>query len=159
MEQKYLSKWLRFITVAIAFIGGVVFFFAIPDFGRNFARNNPEVANYYYPWLAFIWTMTIIFYIALAKFWSICNEIHNNRSFSQKNISNLIWISRLAIIDSIYCFIGNIVLLILNMNHPGVFIGFMVVVFVGIVIAIVAATLSHLARKANLIEEENELTV
>lgn len=159
MKQSNLSKWLKFITVAVGVIGLIVFLFLVPMLGRETVITNPEYSYCYYPWLIFIWIMAIPCYLVLCFFWSICNQIQKNNSFSVKNAKSLIWISSLAIFNTIFCFIGNVIFLLLGMSHIGVFIGFLFVVFSGIAIAIVSAALSHLVVKASAIQEENELTV
>lgn len=159
MKQRNLTTWLKFITIAVGLIGALVFFVILPYMGQEIRLANPEYRNAYYPWLLFIWTMAIPCYMVLIFFWSICNQIKLNLSFSEKNIKSLIWISRLAIFDTIYCFVGNAILFFIGMSHPGVFLGFLFVIFVGISIAILSAALSHLAKKASMIEEENELTI
>lgn len=159
MNQSNLSKWLKFITIAVGIIGLIVFLFLLPMVGREFANANPEYSYCYYPWLIFIWIMAIPCYMVLGFFWSICNEIQRNNSFSDKNTKSLVWISGLAIFNTIFCFVGNVAFLLLGMSHPGVFIGFLFVVFSGIAIAIVSAALSHLVKKASLLQEENDLTI
>lgn len=159
MKQKNFTAWLKFITIIVGLIGTVVFLIVVPNMGQSIALKNPEYSYAYYPWLIFIWTMAIPCYMVLGFFWDICNEIKMNHSFSEKNIKSLIWISRLAVFDTIYCFVGNTILLLIGISHPGVFLGFLFVVFIGICIAIISAALSHLAKKASMIEEENELTI
>lgn len=159
MNQANLSKWLKAIAIAISIILTLILLVIVPQMAKEIVWNNPEFSNLYYIWLFFIWTMGIPCYFVVVLFWMISNEIGNNNSFSDKNINSLIWISRLTLFDTIYCFIGNLILFLLNMSHPGILIMFLFVIFIAIVIAIVSAALSHLARKANIIEKENELTV
>ncbi len=47
----------------------------------------------------------------------------------------------------------------MNMNHPSVIVASLIIVFVGIAVAVVFATLSHLVRKAADLQQENDLTV
>ncbi|MDF2803254.1 MAG: putative rane protein [Anaerocolumna sp.] len=159
MNQLNLSKWLKFITIAVGIIGFIVFAFLLPLIGKDIINNNKEYSNAYYPWLIFIWSMGIPCYMVLGFFWSICNQIQRNNSFCYTNSKSLTWISRLAIFDTIYCFAGNTILILLRMSHPGIFIGFLFVIFTGIAIAIVSAALSHLVVKASVLQEENELTI
>ena len=46
----------------------------------------------------------------------------------------------------------NIVLIFLNMSHPGVLIASFVVVFVGVAVAVASAALSHLVKKAAVLQ-------
>lgn len=159
MNQSNLSKWLKFITIAVGIIGAIVFFILLPMIGKDTVKLNPEYTSFYWPWLIFIWVMAVPCYLVLVLFWDICNQIKKNESFSERNIMNLIWISRLAIFDTILCFAGNVVFLVLNMSHPGVLIIFLFVVFSGVAIAIISAALSHLVKKAYMIQDENKLTI
>ena len=45
------------------------------------------------------------------------------------------------------------------MNHPGIILYSLIVVFAGVAISVAAATLSHLVLKAAKLQEENDLTV
>lgn len=159
MNQSNLSKWLKFITTLVGIMGAIVFFIILPQIGNELAITNKEFAFCYWPWLVFIWVMAIPCYLVLVLFWKICREIENDNSFSKKNATLLGWISRLAIIDTIICFIGNIVFFFLGMSHPSVVIGFLFVIFAGIAIAVVSAALAHLVEKASRIQEENDLTI
>ena len=46
--------------------------------------------------------------------------------------------------------------LLLNMNHPGILLAAFFVALVGIAIAIAAAMLSHLIRKAAKLQDESD---
>lgn len=159
MNQSNLSKWLKLITILVGIMGAIVFIVILPQIGKEIVRMNKEYEGYYWPWLLFIWLMAVPCYFVLVLFWSICNEIANDRSFSTKNARLLSWISRLAIIDTLICFIGNILFFFLGKSHPSVFIGFLFVIFAGIAIAVVSAALAHLVDKASRIQEENDLTI
>ena len=58
-----------------------------------------------------------------------------------------------------FFFIGNVVLLLLSMSHPGITLCSMIVSFVGISIAVGAAVLSHLVKNAADMKAENDLTI
>ena len=45
------------------------------------------------------------------------------------------------------------------MNHPGVILYSLIVVFAGVVVSVASAALSHLVLKAALLHEESDLTV
>ena len=76
-----------------------------------------------------------------------------------ENADALRKISFLAAADSAVLFVGNVLFLLLNMNHPSILLGACIVVVVGIGISVAAAVLSHLVRKAAKLQEENELTI
>jgi hypothetical protein len=47
----------------------------------------------------------------------------------------------------------------MNMNHAGVILRSLVIVFIGIAVTIAAATLSHLVKKAADLQQESDLTI
>ena len=98
-------------------------------------------------------------YIVLVIGWKIFTNIGNDRSFTSMNANYLKWISVLAAVDSFFFFSGNIILGLLNMNHPGIVMASLVVVTFGISVSIIAAALSHLVMKAAVLQEQNDLTI
>ena len=68
-------------------------------------------------------------------------------------------ISYLAGADTVALISGNIVFLILNVNHPSVFLVSLLIGIVGIGISVGAAVLSHLIQKAANLQDENDLTI
>ena len=61
--------------------------------------------------------------------------------------------------DAVFFFLGNLLLLLLNMSHPGVTLLSLLVVFAGAAVAVAAGALSHLVQKAALLQEESDLTI
>ena len=159
MEQKALSKWLKLILIGVAFCGLVVYFLVLPAFGQSIVHDYPEFSGWYYPWLIFLWVTGLPCYLALFYGWKIASNIGADRSFCEDNAKYLKWIAWLAAGDAGYFFAGNLVLGFLSMNHPGVMLGSLIVVFAGIAIAVAAAALSHLVKKASALQEESDLTI
>ncbi len=159
MTQASLSKWLKGIIVGIGGCGAIIYFYLVPLFGNEVAGAYPEFSNCYWPWLAVIWVSAVPCYLALYYGWRITAEIGRDRSFSMENARYLKSISILAVVDSSYFFVANLVLLLLGMNHPGILLASLFVEFAGVAIAVVAAALSHLVQKAAEIQEENDLTI
>ena len=119
MKQDKLAGWLKFIILGVGLCILIVYVFVVPMFGRTIVDDAPEFAGWYVPWLVFISITAVPVFIALFFCWKVANNIGNDRSFSMDNANLLKWISWLAAADSAYFFIGNIVLLLLNMSHPG----------------------------------------
>ena len=159
MDQKTLSKWLKIIIVGIALCGMVVSGMVIPAMGLSIRSMYPEFANRFWPWLIFMWIAAIPCFAALAYGWKIICNIGADRSFSRENGRYLSRIAVLAGGDSAFFFIGNVLLLFLNMSHPGVVILSVIVVFAGGAVSIAAAALSHLANKAAVLQEQSDLTI
>lgn len=159
MTQTSLSKWLKGIIIGIALCGAIIYFGILPLFGNDIANANPEYAYCYLPWLIVLWVSAIPCYMALYYGWRITAEIGRDNSFSMENAEYLKHISRLALLDSGYFFAANLVLLLLDMNHPGILLASLFVDFAGVAVAVAAAALSHLVQKAAEIQRENELTI
>lgn len=159
MKQDKLSKWLKFIIVGVALCGLTVYAFVVPSIGQEFAYDYPEFSGYYLPWVIFISLTAIPICIALVLCWKVADNIGNDRSFSMSNAKYLKWISWLAAADSAYFFLGNMILTFLNMNHPGILLTSLMVVFLGVAVSIASAALSHLVLKAAVLQEQSDLTI
>lgn len=159
MSQKNLSKWLKGIIAGMVVCGAIIYLYLIPVWGRDLVEANPEFSNCYIPWLAVLLISAIPCYWGLYFGWKIAAEIGKDNSFSRENASYLKNISMLAALDSVYFFGANLVLMLLGMNHPGIFLLSLFVVFAGIAVTVAAAALSHLVKKAADMKEENELTI
>ncbi|WP_075717690.1 DUF2975 domain-containing protein [Roseburia sp. 499] len=159
MSQKSLSKWLKAIIGGMAICGALIYLYIIPILGRDLADARPEYTLWYFPWLAVVLVSAIPCYWGLYFGWKISTEIGKDNSFSMENAEYLKNISILAALDSLYFFAANVVFMVINMNHPGVFLISLIVVFIGVAVTVAAAALSHLVRKAAEIQQENELTI
>ena len=159
MEQKALSKWLKLVLLGLGICGLAVYFLIIPSYGVSLRSEYPEFSNRFWPWLVFLWISGIPCYAALVLGWRIAVNIGRDASFCMENARLLRSVSLLAALDAAYFFLGNLVLLFLNMSHPGVVLLSLLVVFAGAAVAVAAAALSHLVRKAALLQEENDLTI
>lgn len=159
MSQNSLSKWLKGMIAGIAVCGCIIYGYLFPVFGKEIAGKYPEFAYCYLPWLIVIWISAVPCYLVLFFGWKITTEIGRDHSFSMENAGYLKYISILALADSGYFFLANLVLWLLNMNHPGIFLGSLLVDFAGTAVAVAAAALSHLVQKAAEIQSENELTI
>ena len=159
MKQKGLSRWLKFILIGVGICGLLVYFIVFPSYGQAIVDDYPEYANRYWPWLLFLWGSGIPCYAVLVIGWRVATKIGLDQSFSMENASYLKWVAWLAAGDAIYFFLGNLILLFLNMSHPGVTLFSLIISFGGVAVAVAAAVLSHLIQKEADMQEENELTV
>jgi len=159
MEQKTLSKWLKLILLGMGICGLAVYLVVVPSFGDSIRSQYPEFAGRYWPWLIFIWVSGIPCYAVLVLGWRIAANIGRDASFSLENARFLRSIAVLAALDAAYVFLGNLAMLFLDMSHPGVVLLSLLVVFAGAAVAVAAGALSHLVRKAALLQEENDLTI
>lgn len=159
MEQKTLSKWLKCILVGVGICGLIVFAAVIPMYGTAMRTMYPEFTNRFLPWLIFLWISGLPCFLALAMAWKIAANIGADRSFSEQNSQILRRISVLAAGDACFFFAGNILLLLLNMSHPSVVFASFGIAFVGVAVAVVSAVMSHLVKKAAVLQEQSDLTI
>lgn len=159
MKQTELVKWLKIIIVFAALLGLFLCFVLAPNIGKDTAAMYPEVDYMFWPCLIFIWITAIPFYIALYKGWLMCKEISKDNSFCLDNAKRLKDIGKLALFESIFYFVGMIILLNMNLLHPSIFFMMVFIIFVGISIGIVSFALSHLVEKASELKDENDLTI
>ena len=159
MERKELTKWLKIVTVLTGLIGLFLCFVVAPLLGLEMKFMYPEFSYMFWPCLIFIWATGVPFYIALYKGWLICGEFANDNSFSRENVQRLKEISKLALLECILYSAAMIILIVLNLLHPSILLMILFIIFVGISIAVMAATLSHLVEKARELKEENDLTI
>lgn len=160
MKQKNLAAWLKFIIIGVAVCGLVICFVVLPIIGRNIALEYEGEFDYaFWPCLIFLWITALPCFAALVLGWKIADNIGRDRSFSEENAKLISIIAVLAAADSAFFFVGNIVLLVWNMNHPGFVLASWIVVFLGIAVSIGLACLSHLVRKAAALQDESDLTI
>lgn len=159
MNQKKLSGWLKVVVIGSALCGLVVYCVILPLLGRDAVQAYPEFSHFFWPWLIFLWGTALPCSAALVCVWQMAGEIGRDKSFCLENARRLRLVAHLAAGDAGYFFIGNVAFLLLNMNHPGVFLLSLFFVFAGIAISVAAAALSHLVYKGAQLREENELTI
>ncbi len=159
MEQKTLAKWLKTIIVGVGICGLAVCALILPDYGKSLVGDDAVLAKRYWPWLVFLWLTAIPCYAALVYGWKIAANIGLDRSFSNENALYLKRVALLAAGDTVFFFAGNVILLFLNMSHPGVMLASLLVVFAGFAVTVAAMALSHLVHKAALLQEQSDLTI
>ncbi len=159
MRYKSLSVWMKIILIGFALCGLGILGFAVPSIGQSIVEAYPEFSGAFVPWLVFLWIAVFPCYAVLALGWRIATNIARDNAFSAANARLLKAIAVLAAVDSVYFFIGNIILLILNMNHPGIVLTSLVVVFIGAAICVASTALSKLTSRAADIEDENRYTI
>ena len=159
MNQIKLARWLKCILAVAGLCALALYAGVIPVEGLRLQAAYPEFSNRFFPWLIFLWISGIPCFAALVLAWRIVVNIGKDRSFSMDNARLLQWISRLAAGDAVFFFLGNVLLLLLDMSHPGVVLAALVIVFVAVAVAVAAAVLSYLVQKAAALQEQSDLTI
>ncbi|MCH5353009.1 MAG: DUF2975 domain-containing protein [Acutalibacter sp.] len=159
MKQSTLSKWLKLILAGLGVCGIIIYALVIPMLAETMVDKYPEFNGWKWPWLILIWVTALPCYSALVLGWKIAANIGADHSFSLSNASLLKWIAILAAVDSAVFFVGNLVYLLLSMNHPSVVLFSLLIVFLGVAISVASAALSHLVRKAAELQTQSDLTI
>lgn len=159
MEQHRLIKWLKFLVIFAAGCGMVMDLGVLPGVGSWMVDLAPEFGGYFWPWLIFLWILSVPCYMALWMAWKIFTDIEKDKAFTMENAKRMGNVSFLVAADAVLLVVGNVVYLILHMNHPGVLLASFFIALVGIAIAIAAAMLSHLIRKAARLQDESDWTI
>ncbi len=159
MKQDTFSNWLKLIIIGVGICGLIVYAAVIPMLGEAMIDAYPEFGYCQIPWLILIWVTAVPCCAALIFAWKIAVNIGADRSFSVANGKLLKWISVLAAGDAAFFFAGNLVYLLLGMNHPGILLGSLLVEFLGVAISVSASILSHLVMNAADLQDQSDLTI
>ena len=156
MRQRALSKRLKVIIIGIAVCALSFYCAVLPYLCQKLlgAKGVSFVIEMLYASIS-----GIPCFIAMFLAYKIASNIGNNLSFTKKNADLLIKISNLAAIDTVYVFIGTLLLLFLVSADPMVIILSFVVIFAGLAISVAAAALSHLVLKAADLQDQSDLTI
>lgn len=159
MNQKSLAKWLKIVLIGVGVCGLIVYGLVLPEVGRALIDGREELQGYFWPWLVFLWASGVPCYAVLVLGWKIAGNIGADRSFSLANAKLLKGIAALAAGDAAFFFLGNLIFLFLDINHPGVVLFSLIVEFGGVAFAVAAAALSHLVQKAAELQDQSDLTI
>lgn len=160
MSQKLIANWLKTIIIGIGVCGLLLFGVLLPTFTQTLHLPSLDPLNHtVIVWLTFLWIAAIPCYAVLVFAWKVASHIGNDRAFSIENAKLVNRISVLAAADSVFFFLGNIVLLIANMNHPVILLASFIIIFIGIAISVAANVLSHLIMKAQVLQEQSDFTI
>ncbi|MBE6549752.1 MAG: DUF2975 domain-containing protein [Ruminococcaceae bacterium] len=156
MTQAALAKRLKSIIFGVGIFGLIFYQVVIPYLCIELFENTFDKLLLS---ILFLCSSGIPCYVVLFIAYRIADNIGKDLSFTNENAKLLKWISTLAMIDSTYLLIGNIVLIIIDAMNVMSFIILFMFVFLGVAISIVAAALSHLVAKAALLQSQNDLTI
>ena len=98
-------------------------------------------------------------YVILYLGWRVAVNIGKDRSFSLENARHIKLASKIILFDALYFFVVNVCMWRIYVNHPGVILALVFIVFACVVVSVVAAVLSHLVVKAADLQEQSDLTI
>lgn len=165
MKQKTLVSWLKAILIIFGLLLAVLLFVIMPSIGRQVMTDVPETAFLFWPCLVFVWVMGVPVYMMLMEAWKVCRRIGSGQPFCGENAKSFVVIGQYSLLDCVLLFLGNVAFAImssvtgLHIYSGGIPIFSLLLIFIGLALAVAAATLSHLIYKASDMNEENELTI
>ena len=101
MEQHRLIKWLKFLVIFAAGCGMVMDLGVLPGVGSWMVDLAPEFGGYFWPWLIFLWILSVPCYMALWMAWKIFTDIEKDRAFTMENAKRMGNVSFLAAADAV----------------------------------------------------------
>ena len=158
MNQASLSKRLKLLVLLVFLCALVVYTVALPLITAHYTPFS-ESSTARFAWLGMIWLTAVPLYLALAYAWQIATRIGQNRSFSRENALALRHISTLALIDTVFLLLGNVLLCLVGMNRLTLLVFSLLFCFLGFLLTVAAAALSHLVQRAADLQEESDLTI
>ncbi len=159
MKQMEVSKWLKVITILTGIAGLLFFFLVMPVLAWDMAQGYAEAAYLMWPGMIYGWGIGVICYAILYQFWKVCVEIGRDNSFSAENAHSFVIISRLMVFMAAVWFVGLVFLAVIHCLGPAFGIFMILCTFICIVVAVLAAALSHLIYKSYEMRQEQELTI
>jgi len=159
VNVKKLATRLKGVIAAVAACAFMLYAYLIPEIGRAIAYYSPTYSHCFWPWLGFLWATAIPCAMVLVFAWNIAVNIGQDRSFSTDNADLLRRISHCINLDAAFFFAGNIVMLLLNMSHISVLLLSLAIVFAAIVVSMICNALSHLVRKAAVLQDQSDWTI
>ena len=159
MSSKALGSLMRISTIAAGLCGLFLCTFILPSGGQDLIQANPELGEWFWPWLIFAWLFSLPCFAILVYIWKVSDAVIGETVFTIKTAG---WVKTGAVLllcDTAFAFIGNIVLLVLNMSHPGVLLFCTIGSIFALALALLAAVLSRYLTKATILQEESEGTL
>lgn len=159
MKPSIFAKWLKGVIIGTTCIGLISCIYAIPMMLDYFSLQYPEASGWILPWKLLIYICSVPCFVAMIICWRIAGNIQRDRSFCKENAVLFKWFSYLAIGDALVFMLGCIIFFLLGMNHPGLLIIEMLIVFAGLAVFVCTAALSYLVAQAADLKEDNDLTI
>ncbi len=159
MSSRTLGSLMRISTITTAICGLFLCIYVIPSWGGSMINANPEFSGWFWPWLIFAWLVALPCFAILVFIWKVSDAVTQETVFT---ILTAKWVKMGAVLllsDAAFLFIGNVVLLLLDMNHLGILLLSIIGDIFAVALALLAAVLSRYLTKAAILQEESEGTL
>jgi len=159
MSSKALGNLMRCSVLAAAVCGLFLCGYLIPSWGGELIGANPELSAWFWPWLSFAWAFALPCFVILVLIWRVAGLVAREAVFTMQTAKLVKTGALLLLGDIAFLLFGNVVLLFLDMNHPGVILIFGMGGIFAVALAVLAAVLSRYLAKAAVLQEESEATL
>lgn len=159
ISKSFLIKCLKAILLCMGIGGACIYFGLFPYVGLELRSQYPEFKNAFYPWLLFLWCSGVPCYAVLVLLWQFVKSVEKRKPFTLENAERFRKIGVCALFDSIFFLAGNLLLLVLNWNHPSILLVSLLICLGGAAVWVVATLLSLLCKKAAVLQADNDLTI
>ena len=159
MSSGTLGNFMRVSVIAVALSGLFLCIYVIPNWGWNIIRANPEFSGWYWPWLLFAWAVALPCFAVLVFVWKVSGAVMKDTVFTFLTAKWVKMGAVLLLFDAALLFIGNVILLFLGMNHPGMLLLSVIGDIFIVASALLASVLSRYLTKASVLQEETEGTI
>lgn len=157
MEQRTLVKWLK-ILVLFAAVCGLGLAGGVRHWQDSGWWRATEFSYCFWPWLIFLWVLSIPCFWALYLAWKIFGNIEKDHAFTTENAEYMGRISFLAVADAVVLLVGNVLFWLMCESSRNMLLCF-VVTLIGIGFSVAAAALSHLIWKAADLQDQSDWTI
>ncbi|MFX0561146.1 DUF2975 domain-containing protein [Tepidibacillus infernus] len=159
-----MKRETLFLKIAVILMGLPVLalcIYLLPGIAEFFAELNPKLNFLQYPFLIGLYVTAIVFFVALYQALKLLSYIDRNQAFSDLSVMALKNIKYCALtIGSLYAaFMPLLYLMAEADDAPGIILIGLIIIFGCLVIAVFAAVLQKLLKKAIYIKSENDLTI
>ena len=159
MSSKTLFRLIR-STVIVALLSGLfAYIYIIPTLGTYLVTQYPDYSHLYYPWLIFLWLAALPYLAILVLMWKVSGVIGQDKVFTTNTAKTAKLGSILFFGNAGFFFLGNVVFLILNMNHPVVLLLSLFICMFNVTLAVFAAVMARYITKAAALQEEADNTI
>ena len=159
MTSRTFCNLVRAAVIIVAICGIVACCYVLPVLGTVIKELNPEYTNFYFPWLIFLWLTIMPCFVILVFIWKVSTAIKLDTVFTFKTASFFSICTVILFCDVGFFFAGNIVFLLLGLNHVWIMFLSLIVGIFGITLTVLMALFSRYLTKAAALQEEADSIV
>ena len=159
MSSKTLCFFIRIADIGVAFCALLICALLLPVQANAMIHEDPMAAGFVWPWLIFLWSVALPFFVILVYIWKVSTAIKKDQVFTLRTANWVKTGSILLFADIGLFFLGNAVFAFLEMSGPPIVMMSLIIIIFGISMALCAAVLSRYIAKAAVLQDESEGTI